>query len=574
MKTSTSKPRPCFWLVAWLSLSLPPDACNFFLPQSERTKVRAFQCDRVGSLSSSPRRARRQSNAGLPLDWKATSATVRFALEKGVAPAGGGPKSNRGTDGGPPRLGETNEGSRPYAPGRRRPARQAGASSPRREITLNGQIHRLRKTTDGLPLAQQRLEDAIEEMRKEARGNADLPQLLQKQHQTDGMASTRTAGDDTVGSKNDDSASLLQFPDTVSFNAIISSLAKNADKDRSAAHKAEGLLRTMLALSNGEKGFAHLRPTIFTYNAVMEAYFNSKNRQLIEGWGDTSGFFEGKQQSIARLYQEMKQSTDLSPNTYTWNLVLASTAPDSGDWTAVEAWALDYLVVEKKGIDAHRSPYGGEDDTVPDRQTYSTLLKRYAQWGDADRAEVLLRKLLDWNRDKKQHGDGTSMLDPSKVWFHCVLKALSASKEVCASDSGERASYIIQEMAQLSKLEGLDHLQPDSTTFNHVLNIHALRGDIESAMDVLEKLEQSYDSSGMPNQQPDCVTYTTVIKAHATVQQKGYSSNFTGTSKALESAESAMAVFERMRSRSVVPSIVTCKALYHHFVSPLFVSHT
>jgi pentatricopeptide repeat protein len=449
----------------------------------------------------------------------------------------------------PSHLPNENEENQPIPTERHRRG-QDGPSAPPHKFSLNSDIHGLRRQRNGILLAEKRLEAAIEEMLKEAEKNPDLPRILHEPLQTGSCSNSgKGGGNSFLGT--DDNAMRSRFPDTVSFNSIISSHAKNALKDSLAARKAEGWLQRMHELSGGEAGFAHLKPTTFTYNGVMEAYFNSRPDC---GAVDSAGFSKTKQESISRLYQEVERITCLSPNTYTRNIVLASQAPESEDWMRLESWAQDFFCVNTTSSDVQQG-LNYTLGSIPDRQTFNTLLKRYAEIGNAEKAESFLRKLLGWYQNLKPQGDGSSLwLEPSKVWFHCVLRALAASKDVCAIDSEKRAEYVLQEMLHLYEMEGLDHLQPDTSTYNHVMNIHALRGNIEGALQLLDEMEKAFASSG--NQRPDCVTYTTVIKAYATFQQDKCISK---TSSSFDPAESAMGILKRMRKRSIDPSIVTCK---------------
>jgi pentatricopeptide repeat protein len=459
-----------------------------------------------------------------------------------------------------PRNPNKDEGNQRKATERKRQRqRRDGPTPPQHKISLNSEIHGLRRERNGIPLAEQRLQAAIEEMLKEVERNPDLPRVLLFPPQAGTEASSveqqevgttvRTDDGDDVG------VARSRFPDAVSFNSIITSHAKNAAKDRFAAHRAEGWLRRMNELSSGEMGFAHLKPTTFTYNAVMEAYFNSK--QNYGGGGDNSvGFSETKRQSISRLYREIQSITCLSPTTYTRNIVLASQPTDWEDWMLVESWAISFFS-ENATSNASQQDPSHIGESLPDRQTFNILLKRYAEIGDADKAETLLRNLLRRYRDQKLHAEGSSLgLEPAKVWFHCVLRALAASKDASAIDSEERAGNILQEMKDLHFNDGRDDLMPDTSTYNHVMNIHAHCGNVEEALHLLQGMEDAFDSSGIENQQPDCVTYTTMIKAYATVQQN---KSLAKETSSVDPAESGMGILKRMRKRSIEPSIVTCK---------------
>ena len=319
---------------------------------------------------------------------------------------------------------------------------------------------------------------------------------------------------------------------------MISSHAKNAQKDRLAARRAVGLLEKMKKLS---VTFPHLSPTIFTYNAVMEAYCNqvTKNHNMSGG----QQRLLDDQQVMLSLYQEL-QEAGLLPNTYTRNMILSSIPTDSEEWGRLESWAYDYL--DDNG-----------DTIIPDRKTYNILLKIYSVDGNFDKAETMLRRLLKWNNLQQQQQQRLedithTALKPSKIWFHCVLKALAVSDPDC-DESDERIKHLLEEMKGLVN-SGHADLQPDTSTYNHVLNVYAKYGNFNSAIDLMETMEESSEES----ERLDCISYTTVIKAYATVQKKIPKGE---TQSSIEIAEKATEIFERMRSRSIPPNILTCKLI-------------
>ncbi|KAL3918893.1 MAG: hypothetical protein SGILL_004028, partial [Bacillariaceae sp.] len=373
-----------------------------------------------------------------------------------------------------------------------------------RSYSLNSEIHGLRKLPKGVALADKRLEAAIHEM-------------LQAK-----------SDDENNDSKND------QFPDERTFNAVISSYAKAAIKNSQAASRAEALLRQMKNLS---EAFPSVQPTIFTYNAVIEAYSKhaaSKQRNV--------RVVQQTKDSIRRLYHEL-QGEGLSPNTYTWNLLLASLPHSCKEWKELESWALDPF---------QNQDGQAKDGNKPDRQTYNSLFKLYAENGDFGPAEDLLRAILAWNGSCGSKQEDVKSLNPSKVWFCSVLKALAVSQRRNGIHQDENASRLLAEMTKLREL------QPDSFTFNHVLNVYAMSGNVIAATALLEEMENVYDSDPAKNafRKPDCFTYTTVIKS---MQQRSALSNSTDDS--IDIAVQATDVFDRMKSRGIQPNIVTYNTL-------------
>jgi pentatricopeptide repeat protein len=304
-----------------------------------------------------------------------------------------------------------------------------------------------------------------------------------------------------------------------------------------APQRAEQLLRRMQELS---LSFPHLQPTIFTFNAVLEAYSKtagSKNKRRQHQ----------SQLAVLRLFQELQEN--LTPNTYTYNLVLTSQARFSEEWQSLEKWAHDYLD-------------GNPTSTVkPDRQTINQLLKGYAEVGDADKAEKVLNQAIEISQTSAK-GEKTP-LEVSPVWFNLVLKGLARSQqspEVADSSAGERADKLLRQMYSLKK-SGFSKLQPDTSTYNHVLNVHAVTGDTDRADALVEELERAFITNlDGADLSADRITFTTLIKTYATKQRLTKSLRISS-----DIASNATDVFHRMQNLAQVgwpnlsPSIVTCK---------------
>jgi pentatricopeptide repeat protein len=387
-------------------------------------------------------------------------------------------------------------------------------SEQKRLYSLNSEIYYLRKKRNGGLLAEHRLETAIQHM------------TLEK------------------GLHEDDYHTNDQLPDVISFNSVIMAHTKNAYRDRKAASRGERLLRRMEELS---KEYPHLSPTIFTYNSVMEAYSKSINAPS-EGSIPFKEpvMIKGRDSNpVVRLYTDLK-GLGLAPNTYTWNLVLTSIPQDSKQWISLEEWALTFLRGEKVVVD--------DVENVPDRQTYHGLFKLFANSGAFGKAKRLLHQLTLWNNLEREEDNSTN-LKPSRVWYHCVLKALATTNELNRDAKESTARKLLREMNEFSR-DSFETLQPNTETFNHVLNVYALTGGFSSAVQLLDEMErEAVSPTSRSNSVPDCISFTTTMKSYATAQENP-SLNKT---QLLDLAEGATEIFERMISLSLAND-VSCKS--------------
>lgn len=440
-----------------------------------------------------------------------TSRTAGFCSYTSKMPASRKPSDESSTS--RPRYSKRNQGPKNY-----------------KKRKLNTDIFWLRKQENGIYRAEKRLEKAIAEMTEQNNEDegANIPSLLQNYQQEKEENKDAEISDERLD----------QLPGLVSFHAILSSHAKDARHDRLATKRAADLLERMKELSDV---FPHLSPTTYSYNTVLEAYSNQIENNENKG-GHQKRLFEDRE-TILKLYEEL-QDAGLSPNTYTRNIVLASISKESDEWSRLENWAHDHLD-------------GSGDGIIPDRKTYSTLFKIYILAGDARKAEKMLRKLLKWNtsqdkEEQKGSENNQTSLRPTKYWFDCVLKALVLSDLEC-DEADELIGQLLEEMKHLEK-SGYSDLRSDTFTYNHILNVYAKHGNPELAVSLMKKREESSNESDAL----DKISYTTVIKAFATAQKKLATGE---TQMSLEIAEKATEIFERMREKSIVPTIVTCKCI-------------
>ena len=380
-------------------------------------------------------------------------------------------------------------------------------------ISLNNDIFALRKQNGGAHLSEQRLQVAITAMK------ANSEQVLK-----------------WVVAK--DKKRLKQYPDEVSFNSVLSAFARNSTRDPMAAPRAEQLLLQMEDLSNQ---YPHLRPTIFAYNAVLEAFAKNCNNFNLRT-------AQQSQLGVLRWFRKVRRDPSLQPNTFSNNLVLTSNARSSSEWQSLENWAIDYLD-------------GKLLENVPDRNTYNQLLQSYATAGDADKAEGLLQKIV--NSEVLQARPDKD-IQANAVWFNLVLKSL-VTAETKQDEDAERAEKLLRQMYELHE-RGYGNVHPDASTYNHVLNVYSGLGFSDQVERLVEELEIMYLTRNIDGVElkPDRVTFTTAIKAYAIRQR--LTENCSSPQVAYNIAVNATKLFDRMNAltaagwRNLAPNAVTCES--------------
>jgi hypothetical protein len=159
----------------------------------------------------------------------------------------------------------------------------------------------------------------------------------------------------------------------------------------------------------------------------------------------------------------------------------------------------------------------------------------------------------------------------SPVWFNLVLKALAVSAGASTGTDytnrslGQQADNLLDQMYQLYKSGYNDQLHPQTSTYNHVLNVHTMLGDTDRAEQLVAELEQAFVTNSIDGIElrPDHITFTTLIKGYATQLKHKRNSS---TQLAHDLALNATRVYEKMESltnagwEDMKPNSITCKA--------------
>ncbi|CAB9499120.1 Pentatricopeptide repeat-containing protein [Seminavis robusta] len=320
--------------------------------------------------------------------------------------------------------------------------------------------------------------------------------------------------------------------DEKSFNTVFLAYATQSGRgDWMAPLRSEQLLQKM-------KRYPTVRPSVFSYNAVMEAWVKSatqksnkhrkktpKNRSQDPSKSQSKKepsfpktphpSQQPKQRSIVqaknavmRLFLEMAKAGEatLQPDTYTYNLVLElfAKSPSPEDLEKAMEWFRNM-------------------SCEPDLKTFNLLFAAHGKHGNAQEAEQLLHDLIrEIQEDELPAEEENRPLVPRQVWFHCVLKAYAQDQKKRRStdsttfDFGAKADQLLEAMQFLYKDEGLESVRPDASTFNHALNVHAQLGNIARVKELLRELEDLYfESPDRMDLAPDRITYTTALKAYA-----------------------------------------------------------
>ena len=161
---------------------------------------------------------------------------------------------------------------------------------------------------------------------------------------------------------------------------------------------------------------------------------------------------------------------------------------------------------------------------------YHIAIEAWAHSGDEEcgrRAEAILsrmeerhRKLTEFESRWGNSNTGTetshtniARARPDARCFHLTLHALAKSRE---EDVTERAEHLVQRMEDMAKVDPESSIQPQTTTYNCLMNVYASRKGTYGIGQIAEDLllgmaERNKDGDFSIN--PDTLSFNTVLKA-------------------------------------------------------------
>ena len=239
------------------------------------------------------------------------------------------------------------------------------------------------------------------------------------------------------------------LPNITCYNTLIDGYACQGD-----SRSAERILRHLLS------GSLYKRPTpdIYTFNAVLKAFSRSVGKKSTH---EDSLNSAQRSDSILSLLENLEQNGSIHADVITYNTVLRTLCNLRGDPTALEKALLLLQRMEDKGI--------------IDRISYNIVVAAYA-----NQIEDTLRGL------------------------RCASAQYTLTRSFNPTMLAEKAESFI------SRMETINHTQPDEITYNTLMKAWSKVGDVDRAELILQKMKKS-DS----NLSPTPMTYVSLLDAYA-----------------------------------------------------------
>jgi hypothetical protein len=250
-----------------------------------------------------------------------------------------------------------------------------------------------------------------------------------------------------------------------------------------------------MMLERTEKGEANLKPNLFSYNAVIDAWCRSRDKISAS--------------SAFGVLQLLLKDSTVKPDAFSFNTVLIAFSRSQLPGAAVKAERLlrDWEDASESGLVAVK----------PDCMSYSALIAAWARSGEqgaANRAEQLLLLM------EHRAAAGNTRMAPNTITYNTVIDAWARSRE---GTFGARKAEALLRRMQDQYEAGSKLVQPNSITWNAVLNAWAKSGTRCCAYQAQKYLDQMWavHRSGNKRVRPDARSYNTVISAISKSQNVG-----------------------------------------------------
>ena len=280
------------------------------------------------------------------------------------------------------------------------------------------------------------------------------------------------------------SSNRKEWPDTISYNAVLNVYAKSDDPN--SGHKCEALFQKMEYLY--QMGNENVKPDLVSYNSLINAIATNPG---------TLAAAHRAGEILERMEKDYKAGDEtVKPDVVTYNSVIKAYSNSQDSYAAQMAEN-----ILNRMITLHE--YHGQN-VAPDTYTYNTVIHSWANSGNpfaALKAEILLKQMTS------QYTNGNDRVKPSTVSYNSVLNALSKTND---PDAPQRSEYILEEMIRLFST-GDKSIQPDVFSFCTVINTWSKSKASDKAQKAWNLLREMESMKIIPN----VYVYTAILNACA-----------------------------------------------------------
>jgi pentatricopeptide repeat protein len=315
-------------------------------------------------------------------------------------------------------------------------------------------------------------------------------------------------------------------PCVVIYSAVIDAWSKS--RQREASNRALKLLREMQAQS--DLGHAEVSPNIITFNSVISCFAS-----------------QGRVDEALSLLDEMKQGHPTTrPNVISYSTVIHACSK-SGQRNACER--ASELLNEMITLSNE-----GHVEVKPTTRTYASVI---LAWGNsrhhpdgAKQAHAIFENML------ALYEQGDQGCRPNTIIVNCVLRAWSRSTEGGAAQKAQALFEWMQQQQQqeVSKGNVHMHMQPDSTTYFHLISAWAKSGRRDGPQKAEEYLSRCKGLAATNNDKSSS-SKTKLNASHFNAVLLAWANS--GHPDAVKKAASLVQEMLHLKDDSVSPDVIT-----------------
>mmetsp|Transcript_14800 Transcript_14800/g.42627 ORF Transcript_14800/g.42627 Transcript_14800/m.42627 type:complete len:609 (+) Transcript_14800:1559-3385(+) len=227
--------------------------------------------------------------------------------------------------------------------------------------------------------------------------------------------------------------------------------------------------------------------------------------------------------ALADVDEKRHDVTGVVPSSISFNHVMRAWGMVGKNYAAERAEQLLRMQEE-------RSRRPGQEQTTPTVYSFSAVINAYANSGRPDKAETVLRFLVE------QYQAGNEKARPNRIVFNTIVKAWAKSN---LKGRESRSEDILRHMITSCAKDDMCP-RPDKVTFNIVLGCYAKSsqyGSSRKAVKLLKEMEELDQKPGWRTR-PDAITHLLVIQA-------------LGRERTLNAAEMALDLLHKLQGQYI-----------------------
>jgi len=307
-------------------------------------------------------------------------------------------------------------------------------------------------------------------------------------------------------------------PTRITYSAVMSCYANSKNMSSFTAQKMEGILNRMEEKYRVQKDDIDLKPNTYMYNTLLNAYARSRNLDDSKIGQIIEMFYKMSQSSSKPSSNSNRkdENVNIRPNrsTYTTLFALFARNPKYQHSASTAQYIFNQMKAEyQMNPEANLA-------LKPTKQQYSLLLSTYANLGDGDAAEQILKEMNDlYEQDPVNNKD----CYPCTMCYNQVLSAWSKRSQNNKNRNEVKSKYNKKYQSTTTSDDSMEELLLASNRAERVFTrMQKLANNYNQTNENNNKSNNSHDrimkESLLPKVEPDIISLGSLL--HCYVQSK------------------------------------------------------